>query len=75
MESGEYENRKAFEEVTTKNVKTMIGFSEDTRELIRNFEERMIKLESILRQQNVELSNFRLQLAGVQAKLFNGGTT
>ena len=75
MEPGEYENRKAFEEVTTKNVKTMIGFSEDTRELIRNFEERMIKLESILRQQNVELSNFRLQLAGVQAKLFNGGTT
>ena len=75
MESGEYENRKAFEEVTTKNVKIAVAFAQETRNLIREHEEKMIKFESIIRQQKLELSQLRNLLAGVQAKLFSGGTT
>jgi len=75
MESGEYENRKAFEEVTTKNVKIAVAFAQETRNLIRGHEEKMIKFESTIRQQKLELSQLRNLLAGVQAKLFSGGTT
>jgi len=74
MESGEHENRKAFEEVTTKNVKTGVDYSTDTRKLFRELEKKVEILEGIVRNQNTTIEQFRLQLAGVQTKLFSGGT-
>ena len=74
MEAGEFENRKAFEEVTTKNVKTGVDYSTDTRKLFRELEKKVEILESMVRSQSVIIEQFKIQLAGVQTKLFSGGT-
>ena len=74
MEAGEFENRKAFEEVTTKNVKTGVDYSTDTRKLFRELEKKVEILENIVRSQSAIIEQFKIQLAGVQTKLFSGGT-
>jgi predicted RNase H-like nuclease (RuvC/YqgF family) len=74
MDSGEKELRQAFEEVTTKNVKTVVEYTTQTRELVRELEEKIRKLEGLVHSQNQTISALRVQLATVQAKVFSGGT-
>lgn len=74
FESGEKEAKKAFEEVTTRNVKTMIAYSKDTRELVRTLEDKITLLEGISRNQIEIINALKVQLAQVQTKLFAGGT-
>ena len=74
MEAGEFENRQAFEEVTTKNVKTGIDYSTETRRLFRELEVKIEHLEKVVRSQGEIIEQFKIQLAGVQTKLFSGGT-
>lgn len=74
MESGELETRKIFEETTTKNVQTGISFTQDTRKLFRELEEKVLLLESIVRQQQETINEFRMSLSVVQMRLFSGGT-
>ena len=65
---------KIFEDTTTKNVKTGIDFTQETRRLFRELEEKVRKLENTIQVQQELLNQFRIQLAGVQTKLFSGGT-
>ena len=39
MEPGEFEFRKAFEETTIRNMRTIVEFSQDTRKLVRELQE------------------------------------
>ena len=74
MEAGEIELRKVFEDVTTKNVKTILEYSKETRELTRRLEEKVVKLEGIIRNQGTEIQALRQQLAAVQTIVFSKGT-
>jgi hypothetical protein len=74
MEAGETELRKVFEEVTTKNVKTVLEYCKETRNLLRKLEEKTIKLEGIIRNQDVTIIELRTLLAGLQTVVFSKGT-
>lgn len=74
MEAGEKELRKAFEEVTTGNVKAILDFSQGTRDLIRTLEQRMNRLEQERQQDKALIQSLKLQLSQVQAKVYSGGT-
>lgn len=70
----EKELREAFENTTTNNVKTMIAYSKETRKIVRDSEEKIIKLEKELRNQNTIIDELRNHISNVQAELFRGGT-
>jgi len=74
MESGEKEMRMAFEEVTTRNVKTMIAYSTETRQIVRDMQEKVDLVQAQLRQADEKINNLTRQLSVVQAKLYSGGT-
>jgi hypothetical protein len=74
MDAGEKELRKAFEDVTTNNVKAVLDFSQGTRNLIRELEQRMNRLEEERKQDKSLIESLRMQLANVQTKIFSGGT-
>jgi uncharacterized coiled-coil protein SlyX len=75
MEAGELELRKAFEEVTTRNVNAAVAHGNETRKLTRELEKKVEKLEGVVREQNATIDSLKLQLSGVQTKLFSGGTS
>ena len=75
MEAGEKEIKKAFEEVTTRNVLTGIEYTKETRKLFRNLEEKVDRLQNQVVAQGELLNQFRIQLAAVQTKLFSGGSS
>ncbi len=74
MEAGEYESRKAFEQVTTNNVRIVIGYSKETRDLQRKLEEKVTLLEKQLRNQALTIEDLRKLIANLQVKVFGGGT-
>ena len=74
MEAGEKELRKAFEDVTTNNVKTISDYTKETRKMLRDLEVKIDQVTNIVINQNTTIDNLRLQLSNVQAKVFSGGT-
>lgn len=70
MEPGEFEMRKVFEEITTKNVKIIEDYSRQTRVLLRGMEEEVKNLKNMLLTREIELNQLRQQLSGLQAKLY-----
>lgn len=74
METGEKELRKAFEEVTTNNVKASIAHGNESRRLIRELTEKVLLLEGNLRQTNESIEELRKLVVNLQVKLYSGGT-
>lgn len=74
METGEKELRKAFEDVTTNNVKSGIEHSNNTRKLFRELEEKVISLGGSMRQYQEQIDMLKKQLINIQAKVYRGGT-
>ena len=74
MEAGEKEVKQIFEENITRNVKRTVEFTQETRVLFRELEEQVTSLQNQVIAQKALLEQFRIQLAGVQTKLFSGGT-
>lgn len=74
MEPGEYEMRKVFEEVTTKNVKTVIDYTTQTRDLIRETQEELKQLKNMLVTRDAEMAQLKQQVSMVQAKLYINGS-
>lgn len=74
MDETDKEFRRIFEQTTTRNVRAAVAFSNDTRKLIHDLEARVERLEQQNRLLVEQLEQFRIMLAGVQAKLFSGGT-
>ncbi|KKR02129.1 MAG: hypothetical protein UT29_C0005G0002 [Candidatus Yanofskybacteria bacterium GW2011_GWA1_39_13] len=75
MEAGEKEVKKALEEVQTRNITTIIKFVEDSRQMILAQQAKIDSLNSQLVAQANLLSEFRIQLAHLQTKVFSGGST
>ena len=63
METGELELRKAFEEVTTKNVKTVVDYSTQTRDLVRDLQDEVKNLKNMLVTRETELAQLRQQVS------------
>lgn len=74
MDAGELEVRKAFEEVTTRNVKGVVNFSNETRKIIRSLEVKILHLEELMREKDGIINNMRQQISLIQQKLYKGGT-
>lgn len=74
MEAGELEIKKAFEEVTTKNVRTIQDYTTETRNLVRVLEESVKQLKNMIAQRDVDLASIKQQLSLIQAKQYSGGT-
>lgn len=70
MEPGELELRKAFEEVTTKNVRTVIEYTTSTRTLVRELEEKLELANKKIMQYEERFQTIQSQMAIVQAKLY-----
>lgn len=75
MEAGEVELRKAFEEVTTRNVQAAVNYSNETRKIVRLLEEKMLHLEELSRAKDKEISVLRQQISVLQQKLYMGGSS
>jgi len=74
MEAGEREMRKAFEAVTTQNVRTTIDYSKETRKLVRELGENVKELKGMVATRDGELAELRRQLGILQGKIYQGGT-
>jgi len=70
----EKELRKAFEDVTTNNVKAILDHGNNTRKFIRNLEDRVAKQEELLRQHDDRFQMMQNQITLLQTKVFSGGT-
>lgn len=74
MEETEKDYRKAFEDVTTNNLTAVMAFCQETRTIVRSLEETVERQNNIIVSQNKTLDEYRTQLAGIQTRLFAGGT-
>jgi len=74
MESGEKEIRQAFEDVTTRNVQAAINYSNETRIIVRELEEKVEHLEKMNLDKDKQINGLRLQISGIQQKLYTGGS-
>jgi hypothetical protein len=74
MESGEKELRKAFEDVTTNNVKSAVAHCNETRRLFRELETKIVSLSGLVQQQQNEIVRLKNLLVDIQTIVFRGGT-
>ena len=74
MEAGEVELRKAFEEVATRNINTILEYSKETRKLLRELEKKAGKMDETIRNQSGIIDDLKKQLSVVQTLIFSGGT-
>lgn len=74
MEAGEKEVRKIFEDMVTDNVKRVVEHSNETRNIVRELEKKVERLERVTLAQNETIEQLRNQLAAVQTIVFRGGT-
>ena len=66
---------KALLDRTTKNVTTMIEYSKNTREIVRECQETIDALHRLISQQNETIAQLKTQLQSVQGIVFRGGTS
>jgi predicted RNase H-like nuclease (RuvC/YqgF family) len=74
MEAGEKEMRKAFEEVTTRNVKAAIAHLNETRKMVQELTKKVDHLEKTIIEKDGVINSLRVQIAGIQQKLYSGGS-
>ena len=74
MEAGEKELRKAFEEVSNRNIKATISHSNETRKLLRAAEERIKLLENKLIEFEKRFDIINKQIVQLQMKSYTWGS-
>ena len=74
MSAGEKEILKAIEETVSTNLSTMQNFGNETRKVVRECENKIIGLQEENRNLKSEISQLRIMLANVQARVYSGGT-
>jgi len=74
MESGEKELRKAFEEVSNRNIKAVLEHSNQTRKMINELKDQVNNFQETLRNFEQKLNEIRKLLTNVQQKIYSGGT-
>jgi phosphoenolpyruvate carboxylase len=75
MDETEKDYRKAFEDVTTRNVQSAIQYGNDTRKIVRELEDKLSQYDAQARAQDVIISQLQVQITGLQSILFRGGTS
>lgn len=65
----------AFAESTRRNVKTNIDYSKDTRDMFRELEQKVQRLENNIETLTELVNGFREQLGKVFQKVYQGGTS
>lgn len=74
MEAGEKEMRKAFEEVTTRNVTAAIEFSNETRKMVQGLTKKVAHLEQAVIDKDKVINVLREQVVHLQQKMYLGGS-
>ena len=74
FQSGEKELKKAFEEVTTRNVLAILEYSKETRKLVRDLEQKVLNFEHAVQERDKEVSRLKEQISILQQKLYQGGS-
>lgn len=64
----------AAEKVQTQNIRTVVEFSQTTRKLVRELDERIIALKNLVMTQQGTIDNIQKQMAAIQQRLYSGGT-
>jgi len=75
MEAGELETAQIFEETTTKNLKMVVAHANETRKGLVEMRDELVKLRAQVMANKATIEQFKVQLAGVQTKLFSSGTS
>jgi len=74
LEAGEREIKKALEEVQVRNIKSIVAFTEDSRKLVLAQQIQIDSLNAQVAAQAALLDQFRIQLAGLQTKVYSAGS-
>ena len=74
MADHDTELRRGFEQTATNNIKAGIAHGNETRKIVKALDEKVFRLENIIKQQHELLGQFRQQLAGVQQRLYVHGS-
>ena len=74
MAAGEYEARKAFEETTVRNMHTVVEFSQDTRKIVRELEEKILRLQNVILSKETQIQAMQQQIATLLQNKYNEGT-
>lgn len=73
MEAGELETRKAFEDVTTRNVRAAVEFSNTTRTLVRTLEDTILIQGELMRQNQSKIEELQLSISNLNMRLYVAG--
>ena len=74
MEAGEKEQRKAFEEVTRRNVIAAIEHGEETRKMVRELQENVRRLQNIILNRERDLESLKIQVVKLLTERYSKGT-
>ena len=74
LEPGEFEMRKVFEETSTKNIKTLLDYTTQTREMMRELQDEVKTLKGMLVTRDAESAQLRQQISLVQGILYANGS-
>lgn len=69
------EQYRTFEEITTRNVKTTIEFTQETRKMVNALSTEVQRLQKAILNRDAEIMELKKQLAAIQTILFRGGTS
>lgn len=75
MEAGEMEMRKAFEDVTTNNVKAILEHGNTTRKIVRELSDKNEQQDQYVATLKKDIDDLKLQVANIQQLLYRGGTS
>lgn len=75
MDAGELQIRQAFEEVTNRNIKGVVKFSNDTRKIVRELEDKIVLLQESIQEKDKVINGIKSQISLLQQNLFRGGTS
>lgn len=70
LDAGVLEVRKAFEEVTNRNVRGAVNFSNETRKIVRCLEEKMVHLEKIIQNKDAVIVEMKKQISWLQQQTY-----
>lgn len=74
LEPGEVQLRKVFEDTIRNNLNTVIDFSNDTRNQIKESRKEVKALSNMVITQSKTIEQLKKQLAVIQQKLYSGGS-
>ena len=74
MAAGDKEVLEVFQEVTTRNVKAVVAHSNQTRDMVRELENKIKSLDGLVRQYDEKIDMLQKQIVVLQTKLYSGGT-